>query len=296
MKRPARQSCNAVWVAPGRPRIRLIAMSQAVQRLREIIARLRAPGGCPWDREQTADSLRPSLLEEAYEVVDAIDRAHAADLEEELGDLMINIMMQAQIASEQEAFTLDTIAATASEKLVRRHPHVFGDATAVSSGQVLERWEEIKRAERAAKGAGEGGVASLLDGVAPAFPALVRAQKIQKKAAKAGFDWERPEDVLDKIREEIAEVEEEMVLRDKADHMERLAREIGDLLFAVVNLSRSLGIDAESALRAATAKFTGRFLAMERELPHGRAFADLSPEEMNGLWDLAKRREDRARS
>jgi MazG family protein len=271
-------------------------MSQAVQRLREIIARLRAPGGCPWDREQTADSLRPSLLEEAYEVVDAIDRAHAADLEEELGDLMINIMMQAQIASEQEAFTLDTIAATASEKLVRRHPHVFGDATAVSSGQVLERWEEIKRAERAAKGAGEGGVASLLDGVAPAFPALVRAQKIQKKAAKAGFDWERPEDVLDKIREEIAEVEEEMVLRDKADHMERLAREIGDLLFAVVNLSRSLGIDAESALRAATAKFTGRFLAMERELPHGRAFADLSPEEMNGLWDLAKRREDRARS
>jgi len=271
-------------------------MSQAVQRLREIIARLRAPGGCPWDREQTADSLRPSLLEEAYEVVDAIERAHAADLEEELGDLMINIMMQAQIASEQEAFTLDTIAATASEKLVRRHPHVFGDATAVSSGQVLERWEEIKRAERAAKGAGEGGVASLLDGVAPAFPALVRAQKIQKKAAKAGFDWERPEDVLDKIREEIAEVEEEMALRDKADHMERLAGEIGDLLFAVVNLSRSLGIDAESALRAATAKFTGRFLAMERELPHGRAFADLSPEEMNGLWDLAKRREDRARS
>lgn len=271
-------------------------MSQAVQRLRKIIARLRAPGGCPWDREQTADSLRPSLLEEAYEVVDAIERAHAEDLEEELGDLMINIMMQAQIASEQEAFTLDTIAATASEKLVRRHPHVFGDATAVSSGQVLERWEEIKRAERAAKGDGEGGVASLLDGVAPAFPALVRAQKIQKKAAKAGFDWECPEDVIDKIREEIAEVEEEMALRDKADHMMRLAGEIGDLLFAVVNLSRSLGIDAESALRAATAKFTERFLAMERELPHGRAFAELSPEEMNGLWDLAKRREYRARS
>jgi MazG family protein len=266
-------------------------MSQAVQQLREIIARLRAPGGCPWDREQTADSLRTSLLEEAYEVVDAIERAHAADLEEELGDLMINIMMQAQIASEQEAFTLDTIAATASEKLVRRHPHVFGDATAVSSGQVLERWEEIKRAERAAKGAGEGGVASLLDGVAPAFPALVRAQKIQKKAAKAGFDWERPEDVLDKIREEIAEVEEEMALRDKADHMERLAGEIGDLLFAVVNLSRSLGIDAESSLQAATDKFSRRFRSMERAAPVGSNFASLTFSEMNAFWEMAKQAE-----
>jgi MazG family protein len=270
-------------------------MSQAVQRLREIIARLRAPGGCPWDREQTADSLRTSLLEEAYEVVDAIERAHAADLEEELGDLMINIMMQAQIASEQEAFTLDTIAATASEKLVRRHPHVFGDATAVSSGQVLERWEEIKRAEMAAKTkvteATDSPTLSLLDGVARAFPALVRAQKIQKKAAKAGFDWECPEDVLDKIREELGEVEEEMALRDKAGHMERLAGEIGDLLFAVVNLSRSLGIDAESSLQGATGKFSRRFRSMERATPVGSNFASLTFSEMNALWEMSKQAE-----
>jgi len=270
-------------------------MSNPVNQLREIIARLRAPGGCPWDREQTPDSLIPSLVEEAYEVADAIERYHDADLEEELGDLLINILMQAEIASEKDSFTLDSIATVASEKLVRRHPHVFGDSTAQDSGAVLKQWEEIKRAERASKGVtDERGEVSLLDGVARAFPALVRAQKIQKKAAKAGFDWKRPEDVVVKIREEIVEVEEEMACRDDGRNTARLTEEIGDLLFAVVNLSRALSIDAESALRAATGKFSTRFRIMEGEVSSGRSFSDLSFEEMNKLWERAKRAGDRA--
>ncbi len=268
-------------------------MSAEITRLRDIISRLRAPGGCPWDREQTAATLRASLLEEAYEVIDAIERDHPADLEEELGDLLINIVMQAEIASESNAFTLESLAAVASEKLVRRHPHVFGDSRAGTSEAVLAQWEEIKRAERAGKGNAEP---SLLDGVAGAFPALVRAQKIQKKAAKAGFDWERPADVLEKIQEEIAEVEEEIKALegdDAAAARKRLTEETGDLLFAVVNLSRALSIDAESALRAATEKFSSRFRSMEREVPSGSNFSDLSIEEMNLLWERAKKGEPR---
>lgn len=271
-------------------------MSNAVDQLRLTIARLRAPGGCPWDREQTPASLSPSLIEEAYEVADAIERDHASDLEEELGDLLINILMQAEIAAEREAFTLESIAATASEKLVRRHPHVFGDSTAGTSEAVLAQWEEIKQAERAAKAAkateDEGAPTprgeSLLDGVARAFPALVRAQKIQKKAAKAGFDWERPEEVIGKVREELAEVESEMPSRDRPEAKARLIEEVGDLLFAGVNLARALGIDAESALRAATGKFERRFRAMEAKVPAGKKFPDLPMDEMNSLWEQAK--------
>ena len=263
-------------------------MSQSVDQLREIIARLRAPGGCPWDREQTASSLRPSLVEEAYEVVDAIEREHAGDLQEELGDLLINILMQAEIASEQNSFTLDAIADTASEKLIRRHPHVFADSSAESSEAVLTQWEEIKRAERAAKG--ESGVTptSLLDGVARAFPGLVRAQKIQKKAAKANFDWERPEDVVEKIREELAEVEAELGDAGSVGARERLSEEVGDLLFAVVNLARALSIDSESALQSATDKFVKRFAFMESLLPAEKPFSELTLAEMNTLWDQAK--------
>lgn len=273
-------------------------MSHAVEQLRLTIARLRAPGGCPWDREQTSASLSPSLIEEAYEVADAIGRNHQEDLEEELGDLLINILMQAEIASESGAFSLDCIAATASEKLIRRHPHVFGDSTAGTSEAVLTQWEEIKKAERAAKNAKAGASPSeagesLLDGVAQAFPALVRAQKIQKKAAKAGFDWECPEDVIDKVREEITEVEAEMAQmssRDLPETKARLTEEVGDLLFAAVNLARALGIDAESSLRAATQKFEERFRDMERWVPSGERFSNLSMEEMNVLWDLAKQK------
>ena len=266
-------------------------MSQSIDQLKGIIARLRAPGGCPWDREQTASSLRTSLIEEAYEVIDAIERNHDADLREELGDLLINILMQAEIASEQKTFDLEAIASTASEKLVRRHPHVFGDSSATTSEAVLTQWDEIKKAERSAKGDREASEDSLLAGVAPSFPALVRAQKIQKKAAKAGFDWERPEDVIEKIREEIVEVEQELAVADRERAGERLTDEVGDLLFAVVNLSRALSIDAESALRAATGKFEKRFRWMERTVPAGKAFSDLSLDEMNSLWEQAKKSE-----
>jgi len=268
-------------------------MSRAVERLRLTIARLRAPGGCPWDREQISASHSPSLIEEAYEVADAIARKHHPDLEEELGDLLINILMQAEIASESDAFTLESIASVASEKLIRRHPHVFGDSTAETSEAVLTQWEEIKKSELAAKRTTNhgGGPESLLDGVAQAFPALVLAQKIQKKAAKAGFDWERPEDVIDKVREEIAEVEAEIPLREPPEIKARLTEEVGDLLFAVVNLARALGIDSESALRSATGKFERRFRAMEREVPSGQSFADLSMEQMNTLWERAKKSE-----
>ena len=264
-------------------------MSGAVDQLRETIARLRAPGGCPWDREQTAATLVPSLLEEAHEVADAIERGTPDDVGEELGDLLINILMQTEIASEQGTFSLETVASMANEKLIRRHPHVFGETTAETSGEVLAQWEEIKKGERAAKGIVT--VHSHLDGVALGFPALVRAQKIQKKAAKVGFDWRRPEDVVEKIREETDEVEAEIPLRKEEGVTDRLSEEVGDLLFAVVNLSRALGIDAESALREATRKFEGRFHAMEAALPTGRKFSELSFDEMNALWDQVKKTE-----
>lgn len=263
-------------------------MSTPVDSLREIIARLRAPGGCPWDREQTPVTLIPSLLEEAYEVADAIVRGNAADLEDELGDLLINVLMQAEIAAEQGAFTLDSVAANAAAKLVRRHPHVFASSTAGTSAEVLTQWEEIKGAERAAKGGGGTIKPSLLDGVTLGLPALVRAHKIQKKAAKAGFDWERSEDVLAKVHEELLEVEAEMVPSEGESSRERLREELGDLLFAVVNLTRSLSIDAESTLREATEKFSVRFRSMEEEIPSNRHFAELSFEEMNNLWERAK--------
>ena len=261
----------------------------AVDQLRETIARLRAPGGCPWDREQTAATLVPSLLEEAHEVADAIERGTPDDVGEELGDLLINILMQVEIASEQGIFNFETVASMANEKLIRRHPHVFGETTAETSGEVLAQWEEIKKGERAAKGIVT--VHSHLDGVALGFPALVRAQKIQKKAAKVGFDWRRPEDVVEKIREETDEVEAEIPLRKEEGVTDRLTEEVGDLLFAVVNLSRALGIDAESALREATRKFEGRFHAMEAALPAGKKFSELSFDEMNALWDQVKKTE-----
>lgn len=264
-------------------------MSLAVEQLRETIARLRAPGGCPWDREQTAATLVPSLLEEAHEVADAIERGTPEDVGEELGDLLINILMQAEIASEQGGFSLESLASSANEKLIRRHPHVFGETTAETSGEVLAQWDEIKKGERAAKGLSP--VHSHLDGVALGFPSLVRAQKIQKKAAKIGFDWRRPEDVVEKIREETDEVEAEIPLRKEEGMTDRLTEEVGDLLFAVVNLSRTLGIDAESALREATRKFERRFRAMEAALPSGGKFSELSFEEMNALWDKVKKYE-----
>jgi tetrapyrrole methylase family protein/MazG family protein len=252
-----------------------------VERLRGIVARLRAPDGCPWDREQTPASLRAALLEETYEVLAAIEAGDDANLREELGDLLLHVVMQAQMASEREAFELDGVAHTACEKMIRRHPHVFGGGQAADSAAVLARWDEIKRTEKAAP------KDSRMDGLMGALPALLRAQKAQQKAARAGFDWQAAADVLAKVREEVEEVSRE-IAPEKADAA-AVAEEIGDLLFAAVNLARWHRVDAELALHQATNKFVGRFQRMETQLAaRGRPWADASPEELDALWEEIK--------
>ena len=253
-----------------------------IEQLRAVVAGLRAPDGCPWDKEQTHATLRAGLLEEAYEVVAAIDAGDDANLCEELGDLLLQVVFHAQIAAEQNRFDFEGVARSISEKLVRRHPHVFGEESATDSDAVLVRWEEIKRAEK-------GGVArgSIFDGVCEGLPALQHAAKVQKKAAGVGFDWNAPEPVLEKVREELSEVQEEM-----SGGGARLEEEIGDLLFAAVNLARKLKVDPEVALSRATRKFINRFqsveaLAKERNLK----LEGQSLEALDLLWDEVKRRE-----
>jgi len=254
-------------------------MSDAMDKLREIVARLRAPDGCPWDREQTHASLRGSLIEEAYETVEAIDEADDAHLCEELGDLLLQVVLHSQLAAETGRFTLDDVADTLSAKLIRRHPHVFGEATAADSAAVLQRWDEIKRSEK-------GRVAdSILDGISNALPALLHAEKVTERAARVGFDWEVPAQVLGKIREELAETEEAIGLGDAG----KIEEELGDLLFAVVNLARKLKVEPEVALRRATGKFSRRFRALEKVLQaRGRKFEDCTLAEMDAVWDEVK--------
>ncbi len=249
----------------------------SLRRLRDIVARLRAPGGCPWDREQTHASLRAGLLEEAYEVVEALDRADDPDLCEELGDLLLQVVMHCQIASEEGRFDLDETARVVSEKLVRRHPHVFGETRLADADAVLGQWDRIKREEK-------GGAATSALRDAPGLPALMRAQKMQTRAARVGFDWEDMEGVLAKIREELAEVEEAMP--DRA----RMEDEVGDLLFSVVNLARKAGLDAELALHGATGKFIGRFHRMEEVLKEqGREMGGVGMPELDAVWSQVKR-------
>ena len=254
-------------------------------RLRAIAARLRAPdGGCPWDREQTHASLRGALVEETYETLAAIDAGDDVNLCEELGDLLLHVVMHAQMAAERRAFTFDDVAAGVAEKMVRRHPHVFGTETLADSAAVLGRWEEIKRREKG--DAAEGGSAthrSLLDGVPDALPALMRAQKVSARAARVGFDWREPAEVLAKVREEVEEVAAET---DPA----RRAEEIGDLLFATVSLARWEKADAEGLLRAATDKFARRLRWVENTLrSRGQAWEAVPFEELDALWNQAKR-------
>jgi MazG family protein len=253
-------------------------VSGSVARLQEIVKALRAPDGCPWDREQTHRSLKPALVEECYEVVDAIDSEDDANFCEELGDLLLHVVMHAEMAGERGAFAFDAVVDGICEKLIRRHPHVFGDATAAGSVEVLQQWEQIKRAE---KGAG----ASVLDGLPRALPALMRAQNVQQRVARVGFDWDEVGPVLDKIVEETAEVRGAVA----GGNAEAVRDEIGDLLFSVVNLSRKLRVDSEIALTEATNKFARRFRAVESAVrASGRAVEDCSLAELDGFWEAEK--------
>ena len=252
-----------------------------MESFQDTIARLRAPGGCPWDRKQTHRSLRPNLLEETYEVLTAIDRDDMPALCEELGDLLLQIALYAQIAVEEGEFSLADVVAGIDAKIKRRHPHVFGDVRVNGVADVMHNWEEIKREERAERGENEEH--SMLDGVPTTLPALARAQSLQRRAARMGFDWEDVEGVWDKVAEEIAE------LRAATDAQARES-ELGDVLFAVTNLARWLGVDAESALRAACDRFTRRFAALERQCQErGLDLGRLSLAEWDVLWEEARR-------
>ncbi len=263
-----------------------------ILRLLDVMARLREPEtGCPWDVEQTFDTIAPYTIEEAYEVADAIAEKDWTALREELGDLLFQVVFYAQMAREAGLFDFDAVTAAVADKMVRRHPHVFGDANVDSAAAQTREWEQHKAAERRAKAATEGRPASALDGVARGLPALTRAAKLQARAARVGFDWPDAVPVLDKIAEEIDEMRAE--LRAGAAP-ERLADELGDLLFACVNLARHAEVDAESAVRGANAKFERRFRRVEALLAErGRRPADSTLDEMDALWDQAKAEERR---
>jgi len=257
-----------------------LGKATSFEAFQEIIAHLRAPEGCPWDREQTHQSLRSHLLEETYEVLAAIDSGDSLALREELGDLLLQVVLHAQIASEEGEFSLTDVLQSIHEKIVRRHPHVFGDLKLKDVQGVLQNWERLKAAERAENGKGE---ASLLDGVALALPALVQAEAYQKRAARVGFDWSDIEGVVDKVREELQEVLE---TKEEA----KRSAEIGDLLFAVVNLARWYKVDAESALREANQRFRQRFAQIEAAArAQGRSISEMSLDEMEALWQAAKK-------
>lgn len=259
----------------------LVDAQQEMQALVETIWRLRQPDGCPWDRKQTHESIAKNMIEEAYEAVDCIEAGDAQHLREELGDVLMQVVLHAQIAVDAGEFTLADVAHDINEKLIRRHPHVFGEAQAQTADEVLGIWDSVKLAERKdepAKG--------LLDGVPTSLPALMQAQKVSRKAAAAGFEWETVDDVWDKVAEERAEFEAE----PKGSAEREL--EFGDLLFALVNVARKEGIDAESALRASTNKFRERWGAMEREAArHGVDIAELDCLQLNELWDEVKARQ-----
>ncbi|MFN3514413.1 MAG: nucleoside triphosphate pyrophosphohydrolase [Phenylobacterium sp.] len=253
-----------------------------IDRLIAIMARLRDPaGGCAWDLEQSFATIAPYTVEEAYEVADAIERGNLADLKEELGDLLLQVVFHSRMAEEQGAFSFDEVAEVISEKMIRRHPHVFGEADQRSSAEQTEAWEEIKAAERARKGR----TASLLDDVPVGLPALTRAVKLTARAARVGFDWPDVSFVLEKLREETAELEAEIAARETA----KMRDELGDMLFVVANLARKLDIEPEDALRAANAKFARRFQFIEQTLAQRGKTPDQSDlEEMDALWDAAK--------
>jgi ATP diphosphatase len=266
-----------------------------------IMRRLREPGGCPWDREQSFDSIRKYTLEETYEVLDAIERRDWGELKDELGDLLLQVLFYAQMAAEAGHFTIQEVVEGLNRKLVRRHPHVFGEEAAsaagnsatglevagIDSAQVLRNWDEIKKRERAAKPESQDRAEGRLDAVPRSMPALAEAAKIGSRAAKAGFDWPDISGLMDKLREETAELEAEIAAGESA--REAAGRELGDLLFTAVNLARHLKVDPETTLRDTNARFRRRFRFMEAAA--ARPLEELLPEELEVLWTEAKRAE-----
>jgi nucleoside triphosphate diphosphatase len=277
-------------------------------KLVELMARLRGPGGCPWDREQTYDTIKPFLLEETYEVVDAIGRRDWDELASELGDLMLQIVFFAQMASEDGHFTVEDVIERIHSKMVRRHPHVFGEAKAASASDVLRNWEVLKANEKMQRQAEQGKSyeppKSVLEGVSSSIPSLMQAYQLSSRAAHVGFDWKRLEDVLEKLREETAELESAATIKTiAAEHAassketaaelhSQVESEVGDLLFTAVNVARFLKIDPESALRKTNQKFRSRFQWLEAELEKaGKTPREATLEELDALWNRSKEEE-----
>jgi MazG family protein len=260
------------------------ASAASLAQLLAIMARLRAPGGCPWDREQTHASIKPNLIEESYETLDAIDSGDPQHLKEELGDVLLQVIFHAQMAAERQAFDFGDVAQSLSAKLIRRHPHVFGTVKVSGSGEVLKNWEQIKRGEKQARQV----FPSVVAGIPRHLPALLKAEQVQRKVARVGFDWKTVAPVVAKVEEELAEVLHAVARRQPAEVRE----EIGDLLFAVVNLGRFLGHSAEEALDGTIRKFTCRFQEIERRLhAQGREMTTCSLAELDAIWDQIKREE-----
>jgi len=260
--------------------------TKPIDRLLEIMRQLRGPGGCPWDREQTLDSLKSNLIEETYEVIDAIESGDRDELRGELGDLLLQVVFQAQICDEAGQFNFDDVVNGISDKLVRRHPHVFGDVKADTSGEVLRNWEKIKKTEKDAETP-----RSLVEGIPRHLPALAKAHLVQKRVARAGFEWDEIGGVVDKLDEELAEVKEAMAQKDAS----AIREELGDLMFSVVNLSRYLGHEPEEILNENIAKFMRRFQSLETRLhTEGREIEKCSLEELEAVW-IAVKTEERAK-
>jgi len=252
-------------------------------RLVDVVAMLRSDNGCPWDLAQTHESLKADLIEEAYELIEAIDAKVPKKICDELGDLLMQVMLHSQIATDRNEFSVDEVIENLTEKLVRRHPHVFGSVVATDENEVLESWEEIKRGEE-----GNKDRKSSLDGIPHSLPSLQRAEKIQKRASRAGFDWDQTEDVLPKLQEEIDEIEESI----RNDDITEIEMEIGDLLFSVVNLCRFLNVQPEEALRKSTRKFVDRFQRMETALERtNKKFKDYDLSTLDQIWEQVKQQE-----
>ena len=254
-----------------------------IERLLAVVARLRGENGCPWDRKQTLDSLKSHLVEECYEVLDAVESGDSDNHAEELGDVLLHIALHSRIREEEGAFAFDDVANRIADKLIRRHPHVFGNTQVKDSDQVLANWEAIKAGET-----NGDRPRSAIEGVPRHLPALQRAQRVQSRAARVGFDWEKTEDVVAKVREELEECE---AARAAGDHA-ALEHELGDLLFAIVNLARFVAVDAEDALRKTMDRFSRRFRHVEQRVhEQGKAMPDCSLKELDGYWEEAKRAE-----